>query len=372
MLRNIKKSVQSRFPFTKDLTKKLASKQWPDRSIAYYIGKRPLVLESDIQTRGASGSDSSVFFLTREWAKRGYDVTVYTNCQEKEGIYDGVRYVNYQKMNWYDTFDTLIIWRHPQTLPGNVKANRIWFDWHDIVYAPKKFRLDQLNRFDKIFAKSQYQRHLLPEISDDKFVIINNGADASILNIGNPSKSSNQLIYASRYYRGLEFMLTWGWPLIKTAIPDAELHLYYGWTKRDSSPKVAPWKASMLELMKQPGVIEHGNVGHQELMNVKSRASIHYYGCAYEEIDCISIRESAMVGCIPVTTNYAVFQEKDYCLKVDGDPSQQETQEALARLIIELLQKSPEELNLIREKVRQSVMYETWEQVAPKWLECIQ
>ena len=370
MLDILKKWLKYQFPSTNDLTQKLKAKKWPDKTIAYYLGKRFLVLESDLKTKGASGSDSSVFFLTREWVKHGYDVTVYINCEDREGIYDGVRYLNYRKLNWYDTFDTLIIWRHPKMLPPYTKANRIWFDWHDIVYAPNAFRAEKLNRFDKILAKSHYQRNLLSELPDEKFIIINNGADASVLELSNNQKEPYKLIYASRYYRGLEFMLMWGWPLIKKEIPEAELHIYYGWTRRDSSKELIPWKEKMMELMKQPGVIEHGSVGHDKLMYEKSTSAIHYYGCAYEEIDCISLRESVMVGCIPVTTNYAVFAEKDYCVKVAGDPFIRETQEAVAGKVIELL-KNPEKLAELRVRFQQLVKNETWDKVAQQWLSAI-
>jgi glycosyltransferase involved in cell wall biosynthesis len=371
MLETLKKWLKSQFPSTNDLTKKLKAKKRPDKSIVFYLGKRPLLLESDLKTKGASGSDSAVFFLTREWVKHGYDVTIYTNCEDREGIHDGVRYLNYRKINWYDSFDTLIIWRHPKMLPPYTKANRIWFDWHDIVYAPNAFIAEKLNRFDKILAKSHYQRNLLPEIADEKFVIINNGADASVLELSNNQKEPLKLIYASRYYRGLEFMLMWGWPIIKKEIPEAELHIYYGWTRRDSSKELIPWKEKMMELMEQPGVIEHGGVGHDKLMYEKSTSAIHYYGCTYEEIDCTSLRESAMVGCVPVTTNYAVIEEKDYCIKVDGEPATKETQEALAYRIVELL-KNPEELEATRKKILEYVKNETWENVAPLWLENIE
>ncbi|WP_237396172.1 hypothetical protein [Okeania sp. KiyG1] len=162
----------------------------------------------------------------------------------------------------------------------------------------------------------------------------------------------------------------WGWPIIKREIPEAELHIYYGWTKRDYSEKLIPWRQKMMELMEQPGVIEHGIVGHNQLMHEKSTSAIHYYGCAYEEIDCISLRESAMVGCVPVTTNYAAIKEKDYCIKVDGDPQVKETQEALAYRVVELL-KNPQELGEIRGKIQESVKNEIWEQVAPLWLQNI-
>ena len=44
--------------------------------------------------------------------------------------------------------------------------------------------------------------------------------------------------------------------------PDAELHLFYGWDGYDIVPdptgRRAHWKRQMLELLRQPGIFEHG------------------------------------------------------------------------------------------------------------------
>jgi glycosyltransferase involved in cell wall biosynthesis len=120
-------------------------------------------------------------------------------------------------------------------------------------------------------------------------------------------------------------------------------------------------------LFQQDGVIEHGRVSQKKLIAEKASASIHYYACTYPEIDCISVRESAAVGCVPVTTDFAVFQEKEYCVRVAGDPNTQETQEAVAQKIVELLLDS-EKLNQIRQQFRDRVKTETWQEVAKVWM----
>jgi hypothetical protein len=370
LLQPLKNAIQSRLPWTKDLTKKIKAKTWPEKSIACYIGSKPMVLESDLRTKGASGSEASIIFLTQEWVKKGYQVTVYTNTEGKDGVYNGVNYQHFRKCNWYDRFDTLLIGRNPGLLNLETQAKRIWLEWQDITYPPKSFTPKYLDKFDKIFAKSHYQRQLLPEVPDEKFVILPNGVSPWILNMGDRPKNPYKLVYASRYYRGLDSMLSYGWPIIKQEIPQAELHVYYGFTKRDESPNVLPWKEKMIELMKQPGVIDHGKVGYEELMSEKATASIHYYGCTYEEIDCISVRESSLVGCVPVTTDFAVFSEKPYCLTVPGKPDDRNTQEAIAHKIIHLL-KHPDELESIRQKTKELAKHETWDNLAPLWLEQI-
>ncbi|MDJ1185324.1 hypothetical protein [Roseofilum casamattae] len=370
-IESIKNAVRNLLPGTANLRQKLAAKTWPEKSIACYVGNKPMVLESDLRSKGASGSEASIIFLTQEWVKRGYQVTVYTNTNGKDGVYNGVTYRHFRQLNWYDRFDTLLIARNPGLLNPVARARRIWLEWQDVVYPPKSFTPEKLSKFDKIFAKSHYQRHLLPEVPDEKFAIIPNGVSPWVLELGDREKNPYKLVYASRYYRGLESMLRYGWPLIKQEIPQAELHLFYGFTKRDDRQAQLPWKEAMMKLIADTGAIDRGKVGYEELMAEKATAAIHYYGCTYEEVDCISVRESSLVGCVPVTTDFAVLGEKNYCVTIPGEAADPKTQEAIARKIIHLLQ-HPDELATIRQKTQELAKHETWDNLAPLWLEHIQ
>jgi glycosyltransferase involved in cell wall biosynthesis len=366
MLSKIKENLRKKSPKLTQLYKKITAKKWPKNSIVIYTGNRKQELAYDTLQKGASGSYTAVIKLSQEWAKMGYQVTIYSPCKDKEGIYEGVEYKNYYLFNPQDTFDILIIFQHPYIMPLPIKARKVCFEWQDILGEERVYPPEKLKRFDLIFAKCQYQRNLMPFIPDEKFVIATNGIDPSIAELNNTKKEPYKLIYASRYYRGLEAMLTYGWPIIKKEIPEAELHIYYGFVRRELGPSQAQWRAKMLELMQQDGVFEHGLIGQDKLILEKASASIHYYACTYPEIDCISVRESAMVGCVPVTTDLAVMAEKDYCVTISGEPESQETQEKVAHKIVELL-KNPEELETIRQDFIEKVKHETWENVTKIW-----
>jgi glycosyltransferase involved in cell wall biosynthesis len=349
-----------------DLGKKLKRKQWEKGSIVFYASKHKDGLSPYSLKEGTSGSKTALIFLSREWVKLGYRVTVYCSCGEREGIYDGVEYRNYYHFNPYDSFDVLIIFQHPYILPLPITARKVFFEWQDILDEERIYPRAKLDRFDKIFAKSQYQRNLMSFFGDDKFAVVTNGIDKSIAELSSNPKDPYKLVYASRYYRGLESMLTYGWPIIKREIPAAELHLFYGWTRRELDPDLAEWRDKMTKLMQQDGIFDRGLIGQNELIAEKSTASIHYYACTYPEIDCISVRESAMVGCVPVTTDFAVMSEKDYCVKIAGEPEAKETQEAVADKIVELL-KNPQQLEDIRQDCQEKVKHETWDEIAKIW-----
>ncbi len=364
---NVKERLIKKFPQLQKITKKLKAKTWSENSIVYYVGNRKENLTPESLKEGTSGSYTALIYLCQEWAKLGREVTVYAPCGDKAGIYDGVEYVQYYNFNEADTFNILIIFQHSYLLPLPIKAKKVCFEWQDI-YGPKLQPKDKLARFDLIFAKSNYQRQLMSFIPDEKFVILTNGINKNVVQFNNNKKEPYKLIYASRYYRGLEDMLTHGWPIIKKEIPEAELHIYYGFVLRDMGEENEDWRAKMLKLMQQDGVFDHGRIDQTELIKEKSTATIHYYGCTYPEIDCISLRESAAVGCVPVTTTCGVFAEKDYAVKVEGNPTSKETQEAVAYKIVELL-KNPEELAIIKEKFMALAIQETWDKIAPIWLD---
>ncbi len=367
-LNSAKAKIRARFPSIANTLRRARSKTWPHNSIVYYTGNRKEGLTPGNLEKGTSGTDSAVIYLSKEWAKAGHEVTVFSNCEGLEGDYDGVRYINHYEFNPYDSFDTLIILSHPYLLPSSVSANKICWDWHDVLGNSKVYPPEKIARFDQVFAKSKFQRDLLPDIPDSKFTIATNGVNQTIFNRDQVQKQPFKIIYSSRYYRGLENMLRQGWPLIVERIPQAELHIYHGWSRRESQSKYDDWRNEMEMLFQQPGVFEHGRVSQEKLIAEKETASIHYYACTYPEIDCISVRESAAVGCVPVTTDFAAFKEKQYCVKVSGEPEARDTQEKIAYRIIELLE-NPDELATLSKRFRELAKRETWHEVSKVWLQ---
>ena len=363
---NFKDKITKKFPQLRKWGRKLKAKKWEKDSIVYYVGNRKEPLTPNSLKQGTSGSYTALIYLCQEWAKAGRKVTVYAPCDGKEGNYDGVEYVDYYKFNPEDEFDILIIFQHSYILPLPIRARKICFEWQDI-YSPKLQPKEKLNQIDLIFAKSQYQRQLMDFVPDEKFVLLTNGINPNISKYSDNQKNPYKLIYASRYYRGLENMLEYGWHIIKKEIPEAELHIYYGFVFREMSKDQEEWRNKMIKLMEQEGVFNHGMIAQEELIKEKSTASIHYYGGTYPEIDCISIRESAAVGCVPVTTTCGVFAEKKYCVLVKGEPKARETQEVLAYKVVELL-KNPEQLSQIRKEFMELAQQETWDKIAPQWL----
>ncbi len=129
-------------------------------------------------------------------------------------------------------------------------------------------------------------------------------------------REKHRCIYASSYNRGLEELLGM-WPDVRKEVPDATLHVYYGWETYDAFVKQGHtrddgFKAKMEALMKQDGVFHHGRIGHKELLKEYARSEVLAYPCSYKgEINCIALTKAIATGCIPVTNDFAVMKERN-------------------------------------------------------------
>jgi tetratricopeptide (TPR) repeat protein len=152
-------------------------KKWGPKSIVYYAswgaehfeGWSPKSLK-----KGIGGSERAVIELASRFAKRGYEVTVYGDPRDDEGVYEGVTYRPWYEINWNDEFNTLILWRSPHLLDLPLKAKKLYMDMHDIC-SQLDFTEERMKKLDKVFFKSKYHRSMLPKLPESKAVIISNG-----------------------------------------------------------------------------------------------------------------------------------------------------------------------------------------------------
>jgi tetratricopeptide (TPR) repeat protein len=150
-------------------------RKWGKKEIAYFAraGIEEWTSEN-LNKGGLGGSETAVAELSKEWVKDGYKVTVFNDCNTKEGVYDGVKYVPYYKINWNDNFNILILWRDPGLLDKDIKARKLYVDLHDVC-SQTDWTKDRMEKVDKVFFKSNWHRKNLPDLPDSKSVVISNG-----------------------------------------------------------------------------------------------------------------------------------------------------------------------------------------------------
>lgn len=359
--------------------------KWPNKSIAVFCGTSAEDWTPDnMNTGGIGGSETAVIELTNRLAKMGWKVTVFNQGNHPpEGQYFGdVEYQNYWKFNVKDEFDVLWVWRLPEMFDYDLQARVKILDLHDVM-NPLDFTPERVARMDKIFVKTNFHRSLFPNVEDEKFVVVGNGIDLSRFNqCTNCSHSTGvdkngvcdycgcdtvikkdpyRFCYTSSPNRGLEPLLTM-WPKIKEALPEATLHVYYGWNTfyqlEKNNPERMLWMKKMQKMMEQPGVINHGRVGQKELAQDLLKTSFWLYPTDFPEIDCITAKEMQAARVTPITTGYAALEESQKCgVKLPGDIYDPEWQKQYIQAVLEAKPKS----------IDASIF--SWDLVSKKWNE---
>lgn len=183
-------------------------------------------------------------------------------------------------------------------------------------------------------------------------------------------RNLKRIIYTSSYDRGLQHLLEM-WPDIRKAVPDAELEIFYGWQLFDkfysSNPSSMAWKAKMVEMMGQDGIIKHGRLSQPELEEEMKTCGIWAFPTHFGEINCISAIKAQAFGCEPVVVNYAALQETvQFGRKVEGDIYDDETKEEYKKQLIDALNNP---MNDGKRKEMQEWAKEkyAWEKVATDW-----
>lgn len=335
-------------------------KTWAPDSIAVFCGSSAEDWTPDSQnTGGIGGSETAVIELTKRLARLGWDVTVYNqgNHPPEGRVFDGVKYQNYWTFNVKDKFNVLWVWRLPELFDYELDAKFKFLDLHDVM-SPFDFPPERLKQIDKLFVKTHYHRSLFPQLPDNKFVVVGNGIDLDRFK-GAVTKDPYRFCYTSSPNRGLDIVLKM-WPKIKEKLPEATLHVYYGWntfyTLEKNNPERMMWMKKVQALMNQPGIVDHGRVGQKELAEDLLKTSFWLYPTNFPEIDCITAKEMQAAGVTPITSGYAALQESQKCgIKLPGDIYDPKWQDEFINAVI----------TAKPDKTDASVF--SWDTVAQKW-----
>ena len=351
-------------PMKELLTNKKEGKKWSRGSVVYFCGFSRVIFSPETPKLG--GSEKAVVNIAREWTKLGYDVTIYGNVVE--GLYEGVKYLTTDKFNINDRFDTLILWRgFGIPILGEASARNILIDFHDRTNMGV-FPEQWFTKLNKAFVKSEWQKEILYNIPENKYVIIENGLEnvfKEIQEISHTEEAHNKrnplrFCYTSCYTRGLDKLLTYLWPLITNKYPEAELHLYYGMDLVEEKEKLR--MTNLINLT--DNVTDHGRVSIDVLNESRSKSTYQLYLTEWSEIDCLSIREHCMAGCIPIISNVGVYKSRTG-FHIDGDTFDQKHFLRAFQQICKLID-DPEKIAEQRDKINYEERY--WEDIAKEWV----
>jgi hypothetical protein len=299
-------------------------------------------------------NERSLVKLVEYWRKvKNKTVAVYGEFDEDRTI-KGVDYISWKKFPFQCIFNILILFRANGFLsivPFPIKAKLIYWDVYDnFIHNNKLIEFWKLYgyKINKIYFKSQF--HMNQAIVylgnfRNKVEIIPSGLRIETFsnNYDGVERNPYRFCYTTYYDRGLEFLITGIFAVIKKIEPRAELHIYTGMDMISDEP----FKAKMLNLFSEHGVCDHGSQTAEIISREKYMSSFELYiSNIINEVDCISIRESILTGCIPLIANFGVFIERDG-YKFDMNHEDLKVMQHNALLILNLI-KDQNALNLSR------------------------
>jgi len=352
------------------------ARTWEEDEVAIMCGRGFEKWSPKNLGTGIGGSEEAVIYMAKELSSLGWRVTVFGDPQEDAGMHEGVRYVPHYKLNPKDEFNILIGWRSVSFFDHDWHAKKTYLWLHDIQ-NPNEYTPERLDSITRIFALSEWQRNNMPNVPDDKFLVTGNGIDLDSFRQLDKSpikRNTKRCIYTSSYDRGLEHLLKL-WPEVKKEVPEAELHVFYGWKLFESfyanNPERMAWKERIDELMKQDGVYHHGRVGQLEVLEETYKSGIWAYPTHFGEISCITAMKCQAAGAIPVVCDYAALKETvQFGKKVNVDEEDiyvKDTQDKYTKELVAALKDTEWQNSIRKEMMAWARARFSWGSVAEQW-----
>lgn len=359
-----------------NLYKELHSiKEYFPADIVYFTGGHCIEWEPSDKSLG--GSEQAIVNLSENWVKMGKSVAVYTKLKDsKEHTLNGVNYLNWFSFPFEKKIKKLIVWRHTGIMMlmnmNFEKPDELIVDFHDnfsytLSHLNQKLLLEFMNKVNWFHVKSNYHKQCLEEYLGQNLnnirVIMNGIRVSNFANNNNYVRNPYRLCYCSSYDRGLETILEKLWPYIYKKEPRAELHVYYGMIHMTE-----PLKSKLKMLLSQEGVMDHGRQPLDMIVREKYISSFHLYlNNNVAEIDCISIRESLVTGCIPIISKFGVFKERHGLMIDFSDNMDNNMYEMIATDIVSKMN----DIKFMEDARNQLMVSSTiidWYDVAKMWL----
>ncbi len=274
------------------------------------------------KTEMVGGSEEAVIHLAEEFAKLGWNVTVYNNCGHKATLpvqfpniglntIGSIIYKPFWEWNYRDKQDVVILWRWAKPLDAEINAPKIFLDLHDVI-PEGELNEKRMARVTKVFVKTHFHRSLFPNVPDEKFAIVPNGME---LYLDTEIKRDKYLIInTSSPDRSMD-VLPKIFKAVKKRIPKARCVWAYGWKNFDNTystdSKKMAWKAEVQKEMREAGVEDVGRLSQAEIGILYQQASLFAYPTEFAEIDCISVKKAQASGCYAVTTDFGALSESN-------------------------------------------------------------
>jgi hypothetical protein len=288
-----------------------------DNKIIYYCG----FSRAQFGFNTKNGGSEQAIFNTIEKYYSNYEVLVYGNVipEKKRNI----TLIPTEQFKLNEDYNVVILWRgFGLNILPLVRANEIYIDLHDNT-NPDLLPLNYLSKVKQIWFKSKWHRTIFSYVPDNLVLIRPNIISPIYYEVAKSLMSNKimkvkyRICYTSCYTRGLLNILEKCWMLIKNKYPKAEFHICYGMDLIEDKDLIN----RLIELFKLPGIFHYGRLTNYESAMLKATSYIQLYLCTSlnSEIDCLAVRESALLDCTNVLFDAGVFSEREGIKVPNGD-----------------------------------------------------
>lgn len=281
-----------------------------------------------VKKNGIGGSELMAIELSKRLASLGNKVRVFAGCGNEEGFYDGVEYIQSHKFRDLNC-DVLIVSRYANMLDDqyniNAKLKLLWC--HDVVAVNGQHQW--LLKAHRILALSEWHKQYLMSAHDlhpDHILVTRNGIDLERFK-NKKNRNQYKVINSSSPDRGWPTLLAC-WPSIKKMVPQAELHLFYGFNNWEVLAKGNAQQETIIQsykdavnALKDQAVFMRGRVSQKELAEEMLSSSVWAYPIRFKETSCISAMEVQAAGLGIITSSVAALNETvgNRGVLLDGD-----------------------------------------------------
>jgi glycosyltransferase involved in cell wall biosynthesis len=169
------------------------------------------------------------------------------------------------------------------------------------------------------------------------------------------TRDPHKCVFSSSPDRGLQPLLDM-WPRIREQVPDATLHIFYGWENWEKVARMNGDRAQLAAIANLkhlastlPGVTLRGRVSQEELAREFLSAGVWTYPTWFWETSCITAMEAQAAGLHIVTSHLAALVEtvgdRGVLLRADNpdEVNSERYQKAFVENVVDLMNLYPDE-----------------------------
>lgn len=297
-----------------------------------------------VKRTGIGGSETMLIEQAKRLAALGHNVSVYNSCGIfGSKIYDGVHYYQTNKFQNLEC-DVLVVSRRADMLGDQynitAKLKLLWV--HDVCAIAATNEL--LLKADRILALTEWHKQNLIKVHNihpDHIIVTRNGIDLNLFT-KNVSRNKFKCINSSSPDRSWTVLLE-VWAQIKKQVPQAELHLYYGFKNWEFSAKYDKLQSDLIIRIKdrikelEPlGVVYHDRVSKEVLADEFLSAGCWIHPTWFTETSCITAMEAQAAGLGIVTSSIAALNEtvSNRGILIDGDWASSEYKDKFIQSVV--------------------------------------